>query len=214
MKVLVTGSSNGMGKAIAEKFLSEGHDVVGIDIESGSIRHSNYTHLIGDITKELPDIEGIEILINNAGIQNEPNEIEVNLIGNIKVTEKYGFQPSIKCILFNASMSGSTGSDFPHYCASKGGVIAYMKNTAMEVAKYGATCNSISVGGVYTRMNKHITDNPTLLQKAKDETLLGRWASSEECAEVFYFIATKCSFMTGQDIILDGGESVKTNFIW
>lgn len=214
MKVLITGSANGMGRAIAMKFLSEGHSVVGVDIEKSTISNEKYTHLIADVTKSLPDVPSVEILIVNAGVQNCPQEIEVNLIGAIRTTEKYAFQESIKSIVFNASMSGSTGSDFPHYCASKGGVIAYMKNTAVEVAKYGANCNSISVGGVYTRMNDHLINDPKLLKQAFDQTLFGRWATPEECAEIFYFVATKCPFMTGQDIVVDGGESVKTNFIW
>ena len=214
LKVLVTGSSNGMGRAIALKFLSEGHTVVGIDVEVATIDHEGYSHHIADVRGELPDVDGVNVLVVNAGVQNCPEEIDVNLIGAIRTTEKYAFQPAIQSVLYNASMSGSTGSDFPHYCASKGGVIAYMKNTAMEVAKYGATSNSISVGGVYTRMNEHITSSPRLLQLAIDQTMLGRWATAEELAEVFYFVATKCSFMTGQDLILDGGESVKTNFIW
>ena len=64
MKVLVTGSSNGIGKAIATKFLQEGHEVIGIDILDSTIDDNNYTHYIQDISLELPKIEGINIIIN------------------------------------------------------------------------------------------------------------------------------------------------------
>ena len=215
MRVLVTGSSNGMGKAIAEIFVANGHEVIGLDVEGATITALNYQHIVADITKELPDVDKVEILVNNAGVQDCPEEIAVNLNGTIAVTEKYALgNPYIKSVVFNASISGTTGSDFPHYAASKGGVIAYMKHIAQDIAIYGATANSLSVGGVYTRMNKHITDSPKLLQAAINETLLKRWATPEECAKIFYFVATECPFMTGQDIMIDGGESIKTNFIW
>lgn len=53
MKVLVTGSSEGIGKAIALKFLKEGHNVIGIDLNSSSINHKLYTHIQGDICDKI-----------------------------------------------------------------------------------------------------------------------------------------------------------------
>ena len=49
MKVLVTGSSKGIGQAIAKKFLNEGHEVIGMDILESTITHPSYTHLVQDI---------------------------------------------------------------------------------------------------------------------------------------------------------------------
>ena len=51
------------------------------------------------------------------------------------------------------STSAHNGAEFPEYCASKGGLLAYTKHLAMRIAQYGATCNSISPGGVITPMN-------------------------------------------------------------
>ena len=69
MKVLITGTARGIGRACALKYLAEGHEVFGFDIRESTIRADSYTHAIVDITKELPDINGIQVLVNNAGIQ-------------------------------------------------------------------------------------------------------------------------------------------------
>lgn len=215
MKVLVTGSSEGIGKAIALKFLKEGHNVIGIDLNSSSINHKLYTHIQGDICdKNLPEIQNIEILVNNAGVQESGKDIDVNLKGTISITEKYGIQEKIKSIIFIASASATTGAEFPEYVASKGGVVAYMKNVALRVAEYGATSNSISAGGVTTQLNKHIIDDPNLWRQVLNETLLNKWASPEEIAEFTYFISVINKSMTGQDIFIDNGEALKSNFIW
>ena len=113
-----------------------------------------------------------------------------------------------------ASSSASNGAEFPLYAASKGGVVAYMKNAALRVAQYGATCNSISAGGVLTELNQHIIDNPDLMEQCLDETLLHKWAEAEEIAKFCYFITNVNSSMTGQDLLIDNGEQLKSNFIW
>ena len=70
MKVLVTGSSKGIGRSIATKFLDMGHSVIGFDILDSTIDNKNYKHYVQDICNDLPDINDIEIIINNAGVQN------------------------------------------------------------------------------------------------------------------------------------------------
>ena len=189
MKILVTGSSQGIGKAIAEHFLKEGHKVIGIDRKEKSIEHPEYTHCLCDVRdrEKLPQIYDVEILINNAGTQNE-DDIDINLKALIYITEKYGIQPNIKSILNIGSASGHTGAEFPEYCASKGGVMAYTKNVAMRVAKYGATCNSLDPGGVLTPLNDPVVNDPALWAQIMDETPLRRWATAEEMADWAYFL--------------------------
>lgn len=214
MNILITGTSLGIGKAIAEKFLREGHKVYGIDILPSSLNDKHYHHFRGDIRSiELPKIEPLHILINNAGVQdNDP--IDVNLRGTIRVTEEYVNQSSIKSILFVASSSASTGAEFPEYAASKGGMLAYMKNVASRVAPFGATCNSISPGGVKTALNQHILDDPKLYEEVLNETMLHAWAEPEEIAEWAYFLTVINRSMTAQDVLVDNGEAAKFHFVW
>ena len=217
MKVLITGTTKGIGQAIAKKFLACGHTVIGLDILPSSIEDKNYTHYISDVRNKesLPKIDDVEILVNNAGVQdNDENAINVNLLGLINTTKAYGYQKNIKAIVNIASASGSTGSEFPYYVASKGGVIAFTKNTALEIAKYGATCNSISPGGVITSSNDHILKDNKKYQEVLNETVLNKWANLDEIAEFVYFVAVINKSMTGQDLLIDNGEALKSNFVW
>ncbi|MBR5571768.1 MAG: SDR family oxidoreductase [Oscillospiraceae bacterium] len=215
MNVLITGTSQGIGRAIAELFLREGHTVVGIDRQDSAITHSAYTHYCCDVRDRdnLPAIEGVEILINNAGTQNEA-DIDINLKALIWVTEKYALQPNIRSVLNIGSASGHTGSEFPEYCASKGGVLAYTKNVAQRIAPYGATCNSLDPGGVITPLNECVMNDPELWAQIMDETPLKRWATTEEIAQWAYFLTVTSRFCTGQNILVDGGESINYHFVW
>lgn len=216
MNILITGASKGIGKSTVEKFLQNGHEVIGLDIVPSDISHPNYLHLIGDVSDKnsLPDIDKVEILINNAGVQDEEKSMDVNLYGVINCTEKYGVHSAIKAIVNVASASAHSGAEFPLYSASKGGVRAFTKNTAIRVAQFGAVCNSISPGGVITDINKHIMESPELWKSVLNETMLNQWASSEEIAEWIYFMAITNKSMTAQDILVDNGEIAKSNFIW
>ena len=161
----------------------------------------------------LPELDDIDILINNAGTQNE-NDIDINLKALIHITEKYGVQKNIKSILNIGSASGHTGSEFPEYCASKGGVIAYTKNVALRIAAYGATCNSLDPGGVLTPLNDCVVNDPALWSEIMEQTPLKRWASVQEIAQWAYFLTVENKFATGQSIIVDGGEFINSHFVW
>ena len=215
MKILVTGTSQGIGRAIALHFLEKGHTVIGIDRQESSITDAEYTHFVCDVRDRntLPEIDGTEILINNAGTQNE-DDIDTNLKALIYITEKYGVQPSIRSILSIGSASAHTGSEFPEYCASKGGILSYTKNVALRVAKFGATCNSLDPGGVRTPLNDCVMSDPELWEMIMRETPLKKWAEPEEIAEWAYFLTVTNTFCTGQSIIVDGGESINSHFVW
>lgn len=215
MKVVITGTSRGIGRAIAELFLQKGHTVIGIDRQEATLDHDNYTHITEDVRniERIPDIDGTQILINNAGTQNE-DDIDINLKALIRVTEKFALQPSIRSVLNIGSASGHTGAEFPEYAASKGGVMSYTKNVAMRIAKYGATCNSLDPGGVLTPLNECVMNDPALWDEIMNETPLKRWATPEEIAEWAYFLTAVNTFCTGQNILVDGGEAINYNFVW
>lgn len=215
MKILITGTTQGIGRGIAMLFLENGHNVIGIDRQPSSINHPSYEHYQCDVRDKdgLPQIDGVEILINNAGTQNE-DDININLKALIWVTERYAIQPEIKSVLNIGSASGHTGAEFPEYAASKGGVLAYTKNVAMRIAQYGATCNSLDPGGVITPLNDCVMNDPDLWAQIMDETPLRRWATVEEMAEWAYFLTVTNKFCTGQNILVDGGESINYNFVW
>jgi len=212
LKVLITGTARGIGNAMARKFFAEGHEVIGLDIVK--VKSEWKTYCV-DVSKkeQLPDIDGINIVINNAGVQNEDNAIAVNLTGYINIGEKYAFQPSIKSVLNMNSIATHTGIELPYYCASQGGRHAYTKNLALRLAKNGVTVNSISGGGIITDWNNDILEDKDLFNRVKNETLLGKWAEVEEVADLAYFLTVANKSITGQDIAIDNGEMAKYNYI-
>ncbi len=176
MKILITGTTQGIGKAIAEMFISEGHEVTGIDLKDSSIESERYRHIVCDI-------RNIDVL-------------------------------PTRSILNIGSASAHTGSEFPEYCASKGGVVAYTKNVALRVAEFGATCNSLDPGGVLTPLNDCVINDPELWAQIMEQTPLKKWATPFEIAQWVYFLTVVNTFCTGQSIVVDGGESINSKFVW
>lgn len=229
MDVLITGTSSGIGRATAELFLERGHAVAGFDVAPASIEHERYQHFLVDVREPATFPEGLapEIIVNNAGVQGTERDIAVNLQGIINVTERYAFAPAttgqnelqatpaprIRAVVNVGSASGHTGSEFPAYAASKGGVIAYTKNVAMRLAPQ-ATCNSVDPGGVSTELNACVMEDEALWSRIMELTPLKRWASPREIAEWIYFVAVTNTFMTGQNLLIDGGEAGRNEFVW
>lgn len=216
MKILITGSSGGIGKETALLFLEHGHSVVGLDRKEGSIEHPSYSHEIVDITsKNLPSLPSFDIVISCAGIQDSEDDIDINLKGTINVVEKYAIHPNIKAILIVASASAHTGAEFAYYSASKGGLLSYTRNVAIRVAKYGAVCNSISPGGVKTELNRPVMEDEKLWNEIMKVTPLKKWAEAKEIAQWIYFLTVVNRSCTGEDILIDNGEMhLNATFIW
>ena len=217
MKILITGTSKGIGLALAKRYLDNGHQVYGLDLLESSINHKNYHHYIVDVSKkkQLPDINDVEILINNAGLQNSKDDIDNNLKSAIFVTEKYGFNSNIKSILFNASASSRSGFEFPEYVASKAGMVGYMKNVASRLAEFGVTVNSISLGGVITESNGPVIENKEAWEEIMKATPMKKWMSEIEVCDWVYFLTIVNKSMSGQDILIDNGEyNLNSTFLW
>lgn len=216
MDILITGASDGIGRATAEYFLERGHSVVGFDRKLPALAHPNYRHEILDIcdADAYPEDVQPEILINNAGVQDSGRDIEINLMGTIRITEKYAIaNPRIRAVVMVGSASAHTGSEFPEYAASKGGLLTYTKNAALRLAPR-AVCNSIDPGGVLTDLNRPVMEDPELWNQIMALTPLRRWATPEEIAEWIYFVGVRNRFMTGQNLLIDGGEAGDAHFVW
>lgn len=223
MKVVITGGARGIGYATVCEFLANLHEVFCIDVLDApntsiinrGTKEGMYHHFKVDVSCKnlLPVIDDVAILVTSAGVQTEEGSIPINLIGAINCCERYALQPKIKAVLNVASVSAHNGAEYPLYTASKGGILAYTKWLAQEVAKYGATANSISPGGVVTPMTKDIWEDDEKRAAVLNETLLGHWAVPEEIAKWIYFITVTNKSMTAQDIIIDNGETAKYNFI-
>ena len=93
MRVLITGASGGIGAACVQRFLDEGHEVVGFDLLPAAIEHERYRHLIVDVRE--PDSFPVDlepqVIVNVAGTQDSADDIAANLRGTINVTERYAF---------------------------------------------------------------------------------------------------------------------------
>lgn len=220
MKILVTGSSNGIGKSIAKKFVQAGYCVVGFDIQPNPFEDTNiknnYQHYCVDVRnpESFPDIDDVDIVINNASTNDESCAMETNIKGYMNIAEKYALKnPNLKSILFISSQSAHNGNDLPVYAATKGAEISYMKWFARQVAPR-ATCNSLSPGPVMTNLNEHILKDEKMFNAVANENLLKTWSSSEEIAEWAFFLTTTNKSATGADFLVDAGESDNFNFIW
>ncbi|MBP3729741.1 MAG: SDR family oxidoreductase [Lachnospiraceae bacterium] len=214
MTIIISGTARGIGRAIAEKFLQEGHRVYGIDLRPEGPDHPLYTHLRRDVREPLPDLPDPEILISCAGSLKEEEALSVNLEAAINLTEHFETSPVLRSVLYIASASARNGAEFPRYVASKAGLVGYMKNRALKLAERGITVNSISPGGVITAANQHILESESLYAAVKAETLLGKWAEPKEVAELAYYLTVLNRSITGEDILMDNGEMLKSNFIW
>ena len=93
MRVLITGASGGIGAACVQRFLDEGHEVVGFDLLPAAVEHERYRHLIVDVRE--PDSFPVnlepQVIVNVAGTQDSADDIAANLCGTINVTECYAF---------------------------------------------------------------------------------------------------------------------------
>ena len=75
-------------------------------------------------------------------------------------------------------------------------------------------CNSVDPGGVLTELNRPVMDDAAMWERIMQLTPLRRWAEPAEIAEWVYFVGVTNRFMTGQNLLIDGGEAGAAEFVW
>lgn len=164
----------------------------------------------------------LDILVCNAGInwdgvmwkmseEQWDKVINVNLKGyfnyNRAAAEVFVAQKGGKIVNIS-SINGIRGKfGQTNYAASKGGEIAMSKSLARELGKFNVNVNVVAPGMVMTEMARKIP--PEFLNKAVDETVLGRISTPEDCANVVVFLCSDRSrHITGEVIQVDGGQYI------
>ena len=233
-KAVVTGGSNGIGKAIANTLKNQGAEVFILDLnENQSHKKAGIQTIITDITQwsqinsSLTSIPNtVDILINNAGI---------GFVGNIEQTEEADFDRlyqvnvkgvfnCVKAILPRMKKKGGViinmASIVSHvavkerlgYTMTKGAVFAMTNAIAKDYLSYGIRCNSVSPARVHTPfVDDYLEKNYLGKEKEMFDNLsqtqpIGRMAKPQEVADlVLYLCSDEASFITGTDFPIDGG---------
>src|ERR1700733_2901709 len=241
-RVLITGGASGIGAATAARFLAEGSRVCILDRDARACEALRQQlpqiseTIIADVT-DLMQVEaafadavramdGVDVLINNAGISIRHNFLDitpeewdkviaVNLTGVFYVAQtaarhmwqRFSNESTSGVILQTASTNGIMGYPFyADYNASKAGVIELARSMALELAPRIRVC-AVAPGYVLTPMQRaEYTD--AMLDQVNQKIPLRRHAQPEEIAALFAFLASDdAAYATGQVFTMDGGET-------
>lgn len=237
-RVLITGGGTGIGAAIAKNLYSLGYSIsiIGRRIEKLKEVSEKCDNKIQyyqcDASNEenvnvvLDSIDNFDILINCAGIISSIEEsqsynndelnniININLKSTIMLSLKsidIWKKQKIKGNIINIGSISAAGSKyFPIYASSKSGIIAFTKSIASRYGEFGIRCNVISPGVIKTPMSYVETPNfDDFIEEIEDNTPLKKLGNPTDIANVVEFlISEKSNFITGQEIIVDGGYSL------
>lgn len=227
--ILITGTSNGIGKYLAEYYTSKGHQVIGCSRNPADFNFENYKHFCIDITKEkdvklmfdqIKTVYGhLDVLINNAGvyaynyvmlttIENAQEIMNTNFIGvficcrdAIKLMQKKrnGRIVNLSSIAVPMAKQGTA-----FYSASKAAVEQFSKVLSKEIASYGITVNSLELTFVKeSGMAKQV--NEKALQETLDYSISKTCISFEDISNAIDFLILPQSNMITGHILPVGG---------
>lgn len=236
-RVVVTGGASGIGLATVQRFVEEGARVVIFDRNREALDEvlASNPKVVGgvalDVSVEAEVAEGfrqvdrllggIDVLISNAGISlrrefldisyEEWNKVMGINLGGMFLCAKEAVRRMRESrsgvVLFTASTNGMDGHPlYADYNASKAGVIELCKTIALEYAPW-LRVNALSPGYVLTPMQRaEYTDE--MLEVVNQQIPIKRHADPKEVAALFAFLASdQASYITGQNIPIDGGET-------
>ncbi len=234
--VVISGASSGIGRATAERFKRAGDHVYNLDIQppagdgADGADGADVTWLELDVAdwpameRAFARVHGergrIDVAIANAGISIRHGVLElreadarricdVNLLGVLgmwRCAARYMVEQGGGVLLATASVSGHRG--YPYYAdynATKAGIAALCRTFAMELSPaIRAAC--VSPGAVLTPMQL-AEYTPQMLDAVNARIPAGRHATPEEIADAYLYLASaEARFMTGQELVIDGGE--------
>ncbi|MGA2547346.1 MAG: SDR family NAD(P)-dependent oxidoreductase [Rectinemataceae bacterium] len=237
---IVTGSAQGIGRAIAAELLRQGANVALCDLKvekleafaremagvaKGSIYYGRVDLSKGEeIRAFVAAVEDkfskVDILVNNAGIHplhmiEDIEDEEWDLVLSINLKAQYIFCQSVLPgmrrrkygrIINISSEAGKNGGTVaaPHYCASKGGVLAFTRNLAQQVGADGITVNAICPGRIATEMSGSVS--PAENQKFIDKSIIKRLGTPEDIGFAVTYLASKrAGFVTAETMNVNGG---------
>jgi 3-oxoacyl-[acyl-carrier protein] reductase len=208
LRILVTGGSRGIGKDICDKFIKEDHEVISPTREELDLSAS-FTYVP----------EKIDVLINNAGInivdsilegENYEEIMQVNYFSPLKLfklclphmkKQNYGRIINIGSVWVDYAKPGRSS-----YSASKNALHSLTKAITSEYGTYNILANTVSPGFFMTDMTfQNNTDEA--IKELRSKIPVGRLGYTSEVADLVYFLSVKNSYISGQNIVIDGGYS-------
>jgi acetoacetyl-CoA reductase len=206
-------SSERDAKSLAEDLTSAGRKTLLFKGDVG--QRSTWNSMIESVTQEWG---GLDILVNNAGITRDKtlrkmtdddwiSVLNTNLnacyfgvsaVMSMMIQQKYGRIINISSFVGQAGNFGQA-----NYAASKGGIIAFTKAAAIELAKYNVTCNALAPGFTETSMLAKVPEQ--VRSQFQGRIPMGRFATPEEIAKAVLFLAADGDYITGQQINVNGG---------
>jgi 3-oxoacyl-[acyl-carrier protein] reductase len=219
-KVWVTGSSGGLGTAISTKLESQGHDVIRLTRANFDLSSPESVELwLSGQEANFPDILICNAAVNVPkdlellSVEEITNSLQINFLSHLRICQR--ILPTMLSnksghILFVSSLySYKARKGRAAYSISKAAQDAYMRNLALETAGHGLIVNSVSPGFIDTELTRRNNDKEAILQLVQNIPM-ERLAQPEEIAElVAFLVSTKNSYITGQNINIDGGFSLR-----